>query len=577
LITAHTRSERAPGGPPPASRRSRRRVTPVDPRLLHYARSTRRYLVLTVILGGCTAFLVVAQAWLLADAVSGAFIHHKGLAQLKVPVFLLLAAVLGRALVGYLSERLADRTSASAKSDLRRALMERVAALGPAGMDRQQAGGLTVLATSGIDALDAYFARYLPQVFLAVIVPVAVVIVALGADWISAVIIAVTVPLIPIFMGLVGSTTREKMGRQARVLGRLAGHFLDVVAGLPTLKIFGRAKAQAQAIADITDQYRLATMDTLKVAFLSSLILELLATISVALVAVAIGLRLLGGHLSLATALFVLILAPEAYLPLRLLGTNFHASAEGMKAAEDVFAVLEQPLPERGTGSVLPDVSRSALRVEGLEVTYPGRAVPALRLPSLTVDPGEVVAVAGPSGCGKSTLLGVLLGLTTASAGAVHIGPADLAALDPDLWRSQVSWVPQRPHLFARTIAENIRLSRPEAGDDDVRAAITRVGLDDAVDRLPQGLATVLGSGGAGLSTGERQRVALARAFLRDAPILLLDEPTANLDGQTEEAVLSSVRSLMVGRTVIIAAHRPSLLLLADRVVTLDSVEAAHP
>jgi thiol reductant ABC exporter CydD subunit len=529
-----------------------------------------------VILGGCTAFLVVAQAWLLAESVSGAFIHHKGLAQLKVPVLLLLATVLGRALLGYMSERLADRTSASAKSELRQALVERVAALGPAGMDRQHAGGVTVLATSGIDALDAYFARYLPQVFLAVIVPIAVIIVALGADWISAVIIAVTVPLIPLFMGLVGSTTREKMGRQARVLQRLAGHFLDVVAGLPTLKIFGRAKAQAQAIADITDQYRRATMDTLKVAFLSSLILELLATISVALVAVAIGLRLLGGHLTLATALFVLILAPEAYLPLRLLGTNFHASAEGMKAAEDVFAVLEQPLPERGTGTDLPDLTRSALRVEGLEVTYPGRAVPALRLPSLTVEPGQVVAIAGPSGCGKSTLLSVLLGLTTASAGAVHIGPVDLAALDPDLWRSQVSWVPQRPHLFARTIAENIRLSRPGASDDDVRAAITRVGLDDAVDRLPQGLATVLGSGGAGLSTGERQRVALARALLRDAPILLLDEPTANLDGQTEEAVLSSVRTLMVGRTVIIAAHRPSLLLLADRVVTLDPVEAAH-
>jgi thiol reductant ABC exporter CydD subunit len=576
LTTAHTRPERAPEGPAAASRRARRRVTPVDPRLLQYARSTRRYLVLTVILGGCTAFLVVAQAWLLAESVSGAFIHHKGLAQLKVPVLLLLATVLGRALLGYMSERLADRTSASAKSELRQALVERVAALGPAGMDRQHAGGVTVLATSGIDALDAYFARYLPQVFLAVIVPIAVIIVALGADWISAVIIAVTVPLIPLFMGLVGSTTREKMGRQARVLQRLAGHFLDVVAGLPTLKIFGRAKAQAQAIADITDQYRRATMDTLKVAFLSSLILELLATISVALVAVAIGLRLLGGHLTLATALFVLILAPEAYLPLRLLGTNFHASAEGMKAAEDVFAVLEQPLPERGTGTDLPDLTRSALRVEGLEVTYPGRAVPALRLPSLTVEPGQVVAIAGPSGCGKSTLLSVLLGLTTASAGSVHIGPVDLAALDPDLWRSQVSWVPQRPHLFARTIAENIRLSRPGASDDDVRAAITRVGLDDAVDRLPQGLATVLGSGGAGLSTGERQRVALARAFLRDAPILLLDEPTANLDGQTEEAVLSSVRTLTAGRTVIIAAHRPSLLLLADRVVTLDPVEAAH-
>jgi thiol reductant ABC exporter CydD subunit len=560
--------------PRPPRPKVRSRPKPIDPRLLRYAHSTRRYLVLTVVLGGCTAFLVVAQAWLLATAVSGAFIDHKGLAQLKVPVALLFLAVLGRALVGWLSERMADRASARAKSELRQALTECVARLGPSGLDRQRSGGLTVLATSGIDALDAYFARYLPQVFLAVIVPVMVIIVALGADWISAVIIAVTVPLIPLFMGLIGQTTKEKMGRQARHLQRLAGHFLDVVAGLPTLKVFGRAKAQAQAIADMTDQYRLATMDTLKVAFLSSLVLELLATISVALVAVAVGLRLLGGHLGFSTALFVLILAPEAYLPLRLLGTNFHASAEGMKAADDVFAVLEQPVPDRGIRTDVPDVARSVLRIEGLEVVYPGRQVPALRLPNLRIEPGEVVAVAGPSGCGKSTLLSVLLCLTTASAGSVHIGERDLAELDPDLWRAQVSWIPQRPHLFARTIAENVRLSRPDASEGDVRAAIARVGLNQVVERLPQGLATVLGTGGAGLSTGERQRVALARAFLRDAPVLLLDEPTANLDGQTEEAVLAAVRTLIVGRTVIIAAHRPSLLTLADRVISLEPVGA---
>ncbi|MGP0032753.1 MAG: ABC transporter ATP-binding protein/permease, partial [Acidimicrobiales bacterium] len=296
---------------------------------------------------------------------------------------------------------------------------------------------------------------------------------------------------------------------------------------------------------------------------------ELLATISVALVAVAVGLRLLGGHLSLTTALFVLILAPEAYLPLRLLGTNFHASAEGMKAADDVFRVLEQPVPERGTCAVVPDLSRSVIRADGLEVRYPGRPVPALRLPSLAVAPGEVVAIAGPSGCGKSTLLGVLLGLTPVTAGSVHVGDADLADLDPDAWRARVSWVPQRPHLFARAIADNVRLGRPGATDDDVRSAIARAGLDGVVARLPRGLETPLGSEGAGLSAGERQRVALARAFLRDAPLLLLDEPTASLDGQTEEAILRTVRSLMGDRTVIIAAHRPSLLDLADRVIPL--------
>ncbi len=444
-----------------------------------------------------------------------------------------------------------------------------MALLGPAGIDRESSGSLVVLATSGIDALDSYFARYLPQLFLAVIVPVTVIAVVLGADWISAVIIAVTVPLIPLFMALVGASTKSRMAHQAGLLRHLAGHFLDVVAGLPTLKVFGRAKAQVAAVRDVTDRYRSATMATLKVAFLSSLILELLATVSVAVVAVAVGLRLLGGHLSFATALFVLILAPEAYLPLRLLGTNYHASAEGMKAAEDVFTVLERPTVSRGTRRDVPDPSRSALHIDRLEVCYPGRMLPAVSGLSLAVEPGEVVALAGPSGSGKSTLLNVLLGLVPTWTGSVTVGETNLADLDPDAWRARVAWVPQRPHLFSRSIGDNVRLGRPDATEDAVRVAVADAGLDEVVARLPGGLETQLGTDGAGLSTGERQRVALARAFLRDAPLLLLDEPTANLDGSTEETVLEAVRRLARGRTVIMAAHRPSLLALADRTVHL--------
>ncbi len=557
---------------PPAPRRAR--AGPIDPRLLAYTRGTSRFLVLAVLLGAITAGLVLLQAWLIASTIADVVAKGEHLAQVRSRVVLLLLVVFGRALLGWLQERAAARASAAAKSDLRSALMERIALLGPGGLDREQSGRLIVLATSGIDALDSYFARYLPQVFLAVIVPVAVVVVVLGVDWISAAIIAVTVPLIPVFMVLVGLSTKERMARQSELLTRLAGHFLDVVAGLPTLKIFGRAKAQAQAIRDITNDYRTATMATLKVAFLSSLILELLATVSVALVAVAVGLRLLGGDLTLGSALFVLILAPEAYLPLRLLGTNYHASAEGVQAGEDVFRVLEQPLPVRGTRTVVPDVTKAALTVHDLEVRYPGRQVPALSLPHLEVAPGEILAVAGPSGCGKSTLLSLILGLVVPASGSVRIGDVDLADLDPDAWRAQLSWLPQRPHLFARSIADNVRLGRPAATEAELRAAVTRAGLDPVVERLPQGLGTRLGADGAGLSSGERQRVALARAFLRDAPLLLLDEPTANLDGETEALILASVRDLMVGRTVIIAAHRPSLLTLADRVVLLPAGEA---
>ncbi len=523
----------------------------------------------SIAFGTLTALLVVAQAWLLATVISGCFIRHQSLTHLRVPVAVLLGVILARAGLGWVTERTADRASSSAKSDLRTALVERVADLGPAGLDREDPGTLIVLATSGIDALDGYFARYLPQLFLAVIVPVTVLLVVVGIDWISALIIVVTVPLIPLFMALVGASARDRMDRQATMLRRLAGHFLDVVAGLPTLKIFGRAKAQAATIREITHRYREATMATLRVAFLSSLILELLATISVALVAVAVGLRLLGGHVSLTTALFVLILAPEAYLPLRLLGASYHASAEGMKAAEDVFAVLEQPTAPRGALADVPDPSAVGVHIDGLEVTYPGRHLPALRQLTAHVEPGEVIAVAGPSGCGKSTLLGALLGFVPVHQGRISVGGFDLADLDPDAWRAQVAWVPQRPHLFARSIAENIRLGRPGATDADVDAAVLAAGLDGVVARLPDGLRTVLGEGGVGLSTGERQRVALARAFVRDAPLLLLDEPTANLDGETEAVVLTAIRRLVVGRTVIMAAHRPSLLALADRVVSL--------
>ncbi len=554
------------------------RAGPVDARLLHYTRGTRRYLISTVIIGAVTAGLVVAQAWLLANVVSRAVVGHEGLPRLRVLLALLLAVIVARAAVGGLGERLADRASAAAKSDLRAALVDRVAALGPAGIDGEPPGRLVVLATSGIDALDSYFARYLPQLFLAVIVPVTVFAVVLGSDWVSAVIIAVTVPLIPVFMALVGASTKARMRQQARLLEGLAGHFLDVVAGLPTLKIFGRAKAQAAAVRDITDRYRRATMATLKVAFLSSLVLELLATFSVALVAVAVGLRLLGGHLTLAAALFVLILAPEAYLPLRALGASYHASAEGMRAAEDVFQVLERPRPlpdaRPGSRAAAPDPRRSTLRVERLEVTYADRALPALRGLSLTLEPGQVVAVCGPSGCGKTTLLNVLLGLTRPSSGTLTIGDLPFADLDLASWRAQVAWVPQRPHLFARSIADNVRLGRPDATDSQVQAALTDAGLDPVIAGLPDGSRTRLGHGGAGLSAGERQRVALARAFLRSAPLLFLDEPTANLDGQTEQDVLASVRRLLVGRTVLLVAHRPSLLALADRVVRL--VPAGH-
>ena len=546
-----------------------RSTGPLDPRLLQYTRSTRRFLILAVVIGGATALLLIAQAWLLATVVAGAFVDHRGLASLRGPLGALALVIAGRAVLAWAGERAAHRSSASAKSDLRRAASARVAALGPAGLERRDVGSLGVLLTSGIDALDGYFSRYLPQLFLAVIVPVAVIAVVAGADWVSAVLIAVSLPLIPIFMALVGATTRDRTAARLRSLQRLAGHFLDVVAGLPTLKVFGRAKAQARSIADVTDRYRSATMATLRLTFLSSLVLELLATVSVALVAVAVGLRLLAGDMSFHDALFVLVLAPEAYLPLRALGANYHASADGLAAAQEVFTLLEAPAdgPVGGTTSARD----TSVSISGLAVTYPGRQVPALEHTDLVVAPGETVALTGPSGCGKSTVLAVILGLREPDAGTVTLGGVALADLDLAEWRRHLAWVPQRPHLYARSVADNVRLGTPEASDAAVAAALDAAGLTEVVRRLPQGVDTRLGEGGAGLSAGERQRVSLARAFVRDAPFLLLDEPTASLDSETEADVLVAVRRLVSGRTTLIVAHRPALAALADRVVELPA------
>jgi ATP-binding cassette, subfamily C, bacterial CydCD len=542
--------------------------------LLHYARATRIFLLVSVTLGVLSALLIVAQAWLLADVVSNAFLGGKALHALRGPLIALLAVVLARGLLAWAAELAASRSSARAKSQLRVALLERVATLGLDGSREQRTGALTILASRGIDALDGYFSLYLPQLFLAAIVPLTVIVVVLSADWISALIIAATIPLIPLFMALVGAATREHTDQQLRALERLAGHFLDVVAGLPTLKIFGRAKAQARSIREITERYRETTMSVLRITFLSSLILELVATISVALVAVAIGLRLMDGQLTLRSGLFVLVLAPEAYLPLRQLGANYHASAEGTAAAERVFSVLEQRPAPRGSRTSFPDPAVAGLTVSDLRVSYPGREEPALDGISLRVEPGEVLALVGPSGAGKSTLLNVLLGLISPERGSARVGDVELADLDLYAWRGRLSWVPQRPHLFAASIEQNVRLGRPEASAKAVHAAIEDAGLLELVRKLPKGLDTLVGERGAGLSAGERQRVALARAFVRDTPLLLLDEPTANLDGQTEAEIVEAVRRLSRRRTVVLVAHRPALIAMADRVHTLGQVEA---
>jgi ATP-binding cassette subfamily C protein CydCD len=529
---------------------------------MRHASAAQPFIVACALLGVATAGLVVAQADLLAAVISDGFLGGAGLVALAVPISLVALVVVARAAVAWIAESAAHRASATVLGQLRAAVVDAALAGGRRRHSDRSPAELATLATRGVDRLDGYFARYLPQLLIAAIVPAVIAGRILLADWVAALIVGLTIPLIPLFMILIGLYTQRGVRRQWRTLSVLGNHFLDLVAGLAVLTAFGRAKAQRRTLVEITRTYRLQTMRTLRVAFLSALVLELLATLSVAVVAVSIGLRLVGGGIDLHTALVVLILAPEVYLPLRAVGARFHDSAEGVAAAEDILTLLDEPGPARGTRSPAPDPSRVPLRLR--EVTVSGRAGPVLDRFSLTVEPGDVVGITGPSGAGKSTLLDLLLGWYPPDDGQVFADGVDLADLDRDAWQSRVAWVPQQPRLVAGTVADNIRLGVPTATDAEVTAAATTAALD-----LP--LSTPVGELGAGLSTGQQRRVALARAVLSDRPLLLLDEPTEGVDGDTEQAILDRLPDLLAGRTAVIVTHRERLLEVCDRVVRLTA------
>jgi thiol reductant ABC exporter CydD subunit len=531
-------------------------VKPLDPRLLRYSAAARGYLVVTVVLGLAATVLILLQASLLAHLLAAAA-TGTGAAVLAGSLGALAVVLLARAATGYGGEVTALRAAAAVKSQLRRRLADHVLKLGPAWLTGHRSGEVTTLATRGLDALDPYFARYLPQLVLASVVPVAVLIRVGLADWISCLVIGVTLPLIPLFAILVGLHTKTVTQRQWRLLARLGGHFLDVVEGLPTLKLFGRAKPQAEEIGRVTGEYRQATMATLRVAFLSAFVLELAAALATAVVAVEVGLRLLAGHMSYSTALLVLLLTPEAYLPLRAVGAQFHASTEGAAAAADVFAILDTPVSGRAAkpASHPVDLRIEPIRLSGVSLSYPGRGRDALAGISLTIRPGDQITLTGPSGAGKSSLLALLLRFAEPTSGRIEVGDRDVARVPLGEWRRQVAWVPQDPHLFAASVAENIALGDPAASREAVAAAARAAGADGFIEDLPQGYDTAVGEGGLPLSSGQRQQLALARAFLRDAPLLLLDEPAAHLDADTAGRLDAALTALAAGRTVIRVAH----------------------
>lgn len=532
-------------------------------------RRARWPFVHVLVLTGGLGVLIVAQAWLLSNVIARVHLGGETLAEVTWQFLLLVLVVLGRAGVVGLRRWQAGQLSLMVRGDLRSRLVRKLLALGPRFVQGERSGELANTATTGVETLDAFLRDYIPGLFLAAVVPLTILVLVLPIDALTFVVLLVTAPLVPVFMVLIGMSAGQLARTQYASLSRLSAHFLDVLRGLTTLKLLNRLQQQVRTIYSISDQYRRTTLDVLRVAFMSAFALELVATLSIGLVAVEIGLRLLRGGIGFQQALFLLVLAPEFYAPLRGLGARWHAATESAAAAERIFEILA--LDEPASPSVSrPVPSSKAVAFEGVSFSYPDASGPAVNGVSFTLGEGEHVALVGPSGAGKSTLAAMLLGFIQPDSGRIAVGGTSLAAFDMTVWREQVAWVPQRPHVFATTVASNLRLARPDATDAELEAAARAVQAHDFIMALPDGYATQVGEGGYSLSGGQSQRLAIARAFLSDAPILVLDEATANLDPDTEAEILASLTRLRAGRSVLSIAHRLNTTASADRIVVLD-------
>ncbi len=521
-------------------------------------------------LGISNGLLAVVQAYYLSQIIDNVFLGGQDVSAVKVSLWLLAGLVCLRALLTYREEVLAFELAAAVKTALRERLTRQLFRLGPVALANQPAGELLTVMSEGIENLEAYFAKYLPQLFKAFCIPLLILAVVWPIDRTTAAIMLVTAPLIPVFMILIGKAAERMNQRQWETLNKLSVHFLDVLAGITTLKIFGRSREQIAIITRISQEFRDATMDVLRVAFLSALALELLATISTALVAVALGLRLLYAEVTFGQAFFLLLLAPEYYLPLRLLGSQFHAGMAGKTAAADIGRLLSLTGGGRFTGNErLLSPQQISLAFTKVHAAYQEGSRPALSDISFTLAAGQHLAIVGPSGAGKSTVAALLLRFISPGSGTILINDQDLSSLNLTEWLRHVAFVPQRPHLFQGTVADNIRLSRPDASMAAVMQAGQAAGAHEFISRLPDGYHTLVGDGGRGLSGGERQRLSIARAFLQDAPLLILDEVARGLDVTAQAMLDNTLERLLKGRTAIIIAHRLATVRQADQILVL--------
>ena len=545
----------------------------IDRRLFQLLKEERAPFILSVLSGVIASVLLIAQAFYLSIIIDSAFIQKIGLEKL-LPLlsFFALFSML-RMAFNWASHTEANRGTIAIRGKVFSRLIESVGSLGPIYTRSVQSGRLSTTLLKGVEALDAYYSQYIPQIFFALFTPLLIVVAIFPCDTISGWILLASAPLIPLFMIVIGKSASAMTEKQWKTMSRMSGYFLDVLQGLPTLKLFAQSRSQRDAIEKTGETFRHATMRVLKIAFLSSLTLELVGTIGIAIIAVGIGLRMMDGKLTFQHALFVLLLTPDFYLPLRQLGTKFHAGMEGVSASKEIFAILDQSSGAGGdkNGCIKQDSAGTyTILCNNLSFTYSGASLPALNGINFIIPENKTTAIIGPSGSGKSTMINLLLRFLEPGEGSITINNSPIHAIPLEQWHRQISWVPQHPYLFNASLKENILLARPDATEEEMNAALSKTGLSSFVRSLPDGLDTMIGEQGSRLSGGEAQRVALARAFLKNAPLLILDEPTSHTDPELEAALRNSMEELMKGRTTVIIAHRLETIRSADQIVVFS-------
>ncbi|GAC1682487.1 MAG: thiol reductant ABC exporter subunit CydD [Ktedonobacteraceae bacterium] len=535
----------------------------------------RVYVMAVGLLGLLTALCIVLQSHYIAQIINGAFLARQPLARLISALSILLLVLLGRAGLVWGGEVVTNFVSGTVKSELRLRLFRHIFQLGPLYVKGERSGEIVNTAVGGVEALDAYFNQFFPQACATLIIPTVILAVVFATDTLSGIVLLVTWPILPLFMILIGKQASAMTERRWQLLSHLSAHFLDVLQGMTTLKLFGRNKVQQETIQRISERYGATTMKVLRVAFLSSFVMEMGATISNAIIAVEIGLRLLYGNIPFEQAFFVLLLTPEFYQPLRALGAQFHASMESAAGAQRIFDVLEIPTREQAL-STKERPARTvpgSLRFHDVHYAYPtadDKSYPALQGVSFEMRPGQKVALVGPSGAGKSTIASLLLRFIEPDRGDIAIDGVPIQAFSAQDWRALVGWQPQRPYLFNATVAENIRLGNPTATQEQVVQAARQANIHDFIETLPAGYATVIGERGARLSGGQAQRLSLARVFLKDAPLLVLDEATSTLDAEGEAEVLRAIDTSARDRIVLVIAHRLNTIMSADQIIVLQ-------